>query len=110
MNTNLDRRNVTIGDRRTSLCLEMEMWDALIEICRREGVTLHQLCTLVDERRNGASRTSAIRAFAVTYFRAAATNEGHDRAGHGNMAADLRDLGLPGRQSVKLAAGQASAA
>jgi predicted DNA-binding ribbon-helix-helix protein len=102
MNTNLDRRNVTIGDRRTSLCLEMEMWDALSDICRRENLTIHQLCSIVDERRQGASRTSAIRAFAVTYFRSASTNEGHDRAGHGQMAGDLVNIGVPGRLAVKL--------
>lgn len=97
MNTNLDRRNVTINDRRTSLCLEMEIWDALLEICRRESLTLHQLCSIIDERRQGASRTSAVRSFAVTYFRSAATDEGHEKAGHGRLAGDLLEIGLPGR-------------
>jgi|SaaInl4_135m_RNA_FD_contig_21_2348026_length_871_multi_6_in_0_out_0_2 predicted DNA-binding ribbon-helix-helix protein len=78
------RKNVTIGGHRTSLCLEHEIWDALDEICQREQVTIHQLCTLVDERRLGtASRTSAVRAFAVSYFRNAATDFGHALAGHG---------------------------
>jgi predicted DNA-binding ribbon-helix-helix protein len=78
------RKNVTIGGHRTSLCLEHEIWDALDEICQREQVSIHQMCTLVDERRMGtASRTSAVRAFAVSYFRNASTDSGHALAGHG---------------------------
>jgi predicted DNA-binding ribbon-helix-helix protein len=100
MNTNLDRRNVTIADRRTSLSLETEIWDALAEICRREGLNLHQLCSMIDERRTGASRTSAVRSFSVTYFRMAATDDGHDQAGHGRMAGEMLEIGLPGRMAV----------
>jgi len=100
MDSNLDRRNVTIADRRTSLCLESEVWEALAEICRREGLTIHQLCSLIDERRQGSSRTSSVRAFTVTYFRAAATDEGHDKAGHGRLAGDLLEIGVPGRLAV----------
>lgn len=65
-------RNVTVDGHRTSLRLEAETWDALDEICRREGVTIHQLCSLVDRRRNGQGRTSAVRVFILTYFRNAA--------------------------------------
>lgn len=100
MDSNLDRRNVTIADRRTSLCLESEVWEALAEICRREGLTIHQLCSLIDERRQGSSRTSAVRAFTVTYFRAAATDDGHSQAGHGRLAGDLLEIGVPGRLAV----------
>lgn len=100
MDSNLERRNVTIADRRTSLCLESEVWEALADICRRESLTIHQLCSLIDERRQGASRTSAVRAFTVTYFRAAATDDGHDRAGHGRLAGDLLEIGVPGRLAV----------
>ncbi len=77
------RRNVTIDNHRTSLCLETEMWDAIGEICGREGLTVHQLCSLIDERRRGSSRTSSVRAFIVNYYRDAATDAGHAIAGHG---------------------------
>ena len=86
MNATHSRKNVTIGGHRTSLCLEMEIWDALAEACRREGLTVHQLCSLIDERRLGNSRTSAVRAFVVNYFRDAATESGHLVAGHGQHA------------------------
>lgn len=61
------------------------MWDALAEICRREEMTVHDLCELIDERRRASSLTAAIRVFIVTYFRAAATEEGHASTGHGML-------------------------
>ncbi len=76
-------KNVTVNGRRTSIRLEQENWAALEEICMREGMDFHQLCTLVETHRHIANRTSAIRAFIVSYFRAAATDSGHDEAGHG---------------------------
>jgi|GEM_PF-439225 len=81
----LVNRNVFVGARRTSLRLEPAMWDALAEICRREDMTLHQLCALIDERRRASSLTAAIRVFIVNYFRSAATEEGHAGIGHGSL-------------------------
>ena len=83
-------RNVSINARRTSLRLEPSMWEALAEIARRENMTIHQLCTQVDARRHESSLTAAIRVFTLSYFRAAATEDGHGRAGHGNMRAARR--------------------
>ncbi len=81
----LVNRNVFVGHRRTSLRLEPAMWDALEEICRREDVSLHELCSMINERRRASSLTAAIRVFLLNYFRAAATEEGHARLGHGAL-------------------------
>lgn len=81
----LVNRNVFIGRRRTSVRLEPAMWDALAEICRREQMTVHDLCGLIDERRRASSLTAAIRVFIVTYFRVAATEDGHANVGHGTL-------------------------
>ena len=81
----LVNRNVTIGRRRTSLRLDPAMWDALEEICRREEMSHHELCAMIDERRRASSRTAAIRVFIVNYFRAAATEAGHAGIGHGAL-------------------------
>ncbi len=81
--TALRNRNVNLADRRTSLRLEPAMWDALEEIARREGQTLHQVCNLVESRRVVLSLTAAVRVFILSYFRAAATEAGHRAAGHG---------------------------
>ena len=82
--TTLVSGNVTIAGHRTSLRLEPEMWAALRGICARERLSIHVVCTMVDQRRNGASLTSAVRAFMVNYYEKAATEDGHERAGHGN--------------------------
>jgi|SRR6516162_3413731 len=79
----LVNRNVTVGDRRTSMRLERAMWDALQEICRREGMSLNELVTEIDAQRTESSLTAAIRVHLLRYFSAAATDEGHRLAGHG---------------------------
>jgi len=81
MKSTLVSKNINIGSRRTSLRLEREFWDALDDICTREILTVHQLCTLIDERRHGSSRTSAVRAFVITYFRAVADGSGSRKGG-----------------------------
>ena len=77
-------RNVVISGRRTSVRLEPEMWDGLREICQRERSTMHQICTSVSlQKMDETSLTAAIRVFVMRYFRLAATEEGHAKAGHG---------------------------
>ncbi len=65
------------------------MWVALEEICLREALTLHALCTKIDQSRKGTGLTAAIRVFALAYFRAAATDQGHLKAGHGHLHSPL---------------------
>lgn len=94
-------RNVTVAGHRTSVRLEPAMWVALQEICRRERCSLHEVCTQIAARRQpGASLTAAIRVFIMAYFRAAATDDGHRRAGHGSGAADGILATLPVVHSV----------
>lgn len=47
---------------------------------------MHEICTLIQARKNQhTSLTAAIRVFIMLYFRAATTDDGHKRAGHGNF-------------------------
>ena len=83
-NTTLISKNVTIHKRRTSIRLEPEMWAAIKEIAKREKCTIHRICSVVNDRKNKkSSLTAAIRVFIMAYYRAAATEEGHAKAGHG---------------------------
>lgn len=82
----LQSRNVTVGGHRTSLRLEQDVWSALEEVCSREGLSVHELCTRIEARRTGSSRTAAVRAFVLGYFREAASDTGHVRAGHGAIS------------------------
>jgi predicted DNA-binding ribbon-helix-helix protein len=79
----LVNRNVVAGTGRTSMRLEPELWDALAEICEREGRGIHELVRSIDGQRERGGRTSAVRVFVLQYFRAAATEAGHLAAGHG---------------------------
>jgi len=85
MRAKLISKNVTINGRRTSLRLEQASWEAIVDICKCEGLTLHELCSLIETRRGGASRTSAVRAFIVTYFRTVAAEYGALQGGTVSM-------------------------
>ena len=76
------RRNVTVSGRRTSVSLEVSMWEALRELCERERLTAAELFTLVDQKREEASLASALRIFALTYFRLLAGARG-EKPGRG---------------------------
>lgn len=76
MNSSLVRKNITLGDRRTSLRLEREFWNALDDLCRREQLTVQTVCTAIEAHRTSASRTSAVRSFIMAYFRHATHPQG----------------------------------
>lgn len=79
-------RNVTVKNRRTSIRLEPEMWRSLKDIAAREECSIHDICTLVCLRKKeNTSLTAAIRVFVMLYYKAATTEEGHRRAGHGDF-------------------------
>ncbi len=79
-------KNITILGRRTSVRLEPEMWSALRDIALRERCSMHDICSLISLRKNiDTSLTAAIRVFLMLYYKAAVTEEGHKRAGHGNF-------------------------
>lgn len=69
MNPRMYTRNVVIDGRRTTVRLEGSVWSALDEICVRERMTRHDLCSRIEEMRGVANRAQAIRAAVVSYFR-----------------------------------------
>lgn len=79
----LINRNVTAARGRTSMRMEPELWDALEEICLREGLSLGEVVRRIEGTKDPGGRTSAVRVFVLRYFREAATDEGHRVAGHG---------------------------
>ena len=79
----LVNRNIIAGRGRTSMRLEPELWDALLEVCAREAVDPGQLVRRIERLGHAGGRTSAVRVYLLAYFRAAATEAGHADAGHG---------------------------
>lgn len=62
-------KNVIVNGRRTSMRLDRETWTSLTDICLREKITIHELCSKIDLIRDKSGLSSATRLFALTYFR-----------------------------------------
>ena len=62
-------KNVIVNGRRTSMRLDRETWISLSDICGREGITIHQLCSKIDATRGPSGLSAATRLFVLTYFR-----------------------------------------
>jgi hypothetical protein len=63
--------------------LEPPVWDAWTEMLGREGLSESEAITQAQHARGPGSRTSDVRMLLLSYYRAAATDEGHQAAGHG---------------------------
>ena len=74
-------RNVVVRGQRTSLRLEPEVFEALDDLCEREGLTLNVLCNvLLDRHGDDTNLSSRLRVHALTYFRKlAGARSGLDR-------------------------------
>ncbi len=79
----LVNRNVTAVRGRTSMRLEPELWEALEEVCLREGLSVGEVVRRIEAGNHPGGRTSAVRVYVLRYFRDAATPDGHAAAGHG---------------------------
>ena len=65
--------------------LEPELWDALLEICQRERHDISRLVRQIEAEGHSGGRTSAVRVFVLQYFRAAASESGHEAVNHGSL-------------------------
>lgn len=62
-------RNVQIGNRRTSIRLEPDVWEALEMMCVAEDITVNQLCRFIDKCRGKQKFTHAVRSFTLNYYK-----------------------------------------
>ena len=62
-------KNVIVNGRRTSMRLDRETWISLADICNRERISIHDLCSKIDRVRGKSGLPSATRLFVLTYFR-----------------------------------------
>ncbi|MBI3708188.1 MAG: ribbon-helix-helix domain-containing protein [Proteobacteria bacterium] len=67
--THTSPRNIRIGEKRTSMRLEPQFWDALAEMADRTNSTIGDICTIVAARTNSANLSSAVRVEVLAYFR-----------------------------------------
>lgn len=84
--TKLMNKIIMINNRRTSMRLCLKEWDALYEVCRIEKISKNHLIEMIEAHKSEElGLTYSTRLFLVTYFREAASEEGHRRVGHGLM-------------------------
>lgn len=89
------RRNVRVAARRTSVSLEIAIWDALADICARENLPIDAVCDAVEARRNSDSLASSLRTFSLLYFRLSTSRrEAAIRSG-GTSFSDGPQAGFP---------------
>ena len=62
-------KNVIVNGRRTSMRLDKETWTSLYDICARERLNIHELCSKIDNIKGESGLSSATRLFVLTYFR-----------------------------------------
>lgn len=89
------RRNVRVADRRTSVSLEVAIWDALADICMREDMTIDAVCNAVELRRNNDSLASSLRIFSLLYFRLSTIRREAAAKGGGKAVSDGPQAGFP---------------
>ena len=63
------KRNVRVGDRRTTIVLEAYVWDCIDSMLQRENVTLDAFCNMIEGVRHSSSMASSARLIVLAYFR-----------------------------------------
>ena len=81
--TSLVSHNLAFSGRKTTVRLEDETWASFKDVAEREKCSIDELASRIHSRKKrGQSFTSAIRVFVMLYYRDAATEAGHAKAGH----------------------------
>ena len=63
------KRSVFVKNHKTSISLEDDFWQGLIEIARSRRVSISRLLTSIDADREFANLSSAIRLFVLRFFK-----------------------------------------
>jgi predicted DNA-binding ribbon-helix-helix protein len=67
--SSVSKRSIVIAGHRTSVSLEDEFWKSLKEIAAERDTTLAQLVAKIDDNREHANLSSAIRLFVLGVYR-----------------------------------------
>ena len=63
------KRSIVLNGHKTSVTLEDAFWKSLREIANERGKTLSQLITGIDESRQAANLSSALRVFILEFYK-----------------------------------------
>ena len=78
MKSMIAKRSIMINNHKTSVSLEDEFWNALKEIAGDRHVTLSELFSGIDKQRQHDNLSSALRLFALEYYRGKAAEKPGD--------------------------------
>jgi predicted DNA-binding ribbon-helix-helix protein len=65
-------RDGLTANRRTRVRLEITSWEALHDVAKRKGCSVHSLVAEIDRERTRPNLSAAIRGYVVAYYRDAA--------------------------------------
>ena len=75
--TTLKNRVISIDNRKTSMRLALEEWNAFDDICRREGLKRKKLLEIIEENKSPAiGLTCSVLLFTLAYIHEFAKNAG----------------------------------
>lgn len=77
--SSLVSRNFIGPAGQTSLRLEPELWDGLVEVCQREEWSRSEMIAVARAAYRDRRTASAVRTYLVVYFRAAAAKKIQER-------------------------------
>jgi predicted DNA-binding ribbon-helix-helix protein len=66
--SSIAKRSIVINDKKTSVSLEDEFWNALKEIAGKRAIHISDLVAAIDEQRGRANLSSALRLFVLDYY------------------------------------------
>ena len=64
-----EKRAIYVADSRTSVSIEPEFWEGLLEAAKARGLFVWELVTSIDAERREPNLSSAIRVFVLDYYR-----------------------------------------
>ena len=77
MRSSVVKRSVIVGKHKTSVSLEGEFWTGVKEIAASRRITCSTLLSELNEHRQSANLSSAIRLFVLQFYQEQATQSGH---------------------------------
>jgi predicted DNA-binding ribbon-helix-helix protein len=69
MKSGIIKRSIVVAGHKTSVSLEDEFWNALKQIAGDRHMTLSDIVATIDEQRQYANLSSAIRLFVLGWYR-----------------------------------------
>jgi len=75
MKSAIIKRSVTVRGRKTSISLDVPLWEALRRLAEAESIAISALISEIDQERSHGSLSEAVRSFVLNNFHERITAE-----------------------------------